>query len=220
MSTKSPETIIFDFDGTIADTMSLTFSVYNAIAPAFGCKQVTGAECELLRMRRPQEFFRDFGMTIWKIPRFAMSMRSEIGKRISEIGLFPGMPEILIQLARDGYRLGIISSNAEATIRTVLEKHHLATLFDFIWSGKNVFGKEHVIKKCLRQKKITKHSAMYIGDETRDVEAVKKTGIAMIAVTWGYSARELLTQVNPDALVDTPEALYASITGRCGGGNW
>lgn len=207
-------TIIFDFDGTIADTMALTFSVYNALAPQFGCRTVSGPECELLRMRRPQDFFGDFGMTLWKMPRFARRMRLEIGKRISEVALFDGMRELLVRLAHEGYHLGIISSNAEANIREFLELHNLAALFDFVWSGENIFGKAHVIRKCLRIKKIPKNAAMYIGDETRDVEAVKKAGIIMMAVTWGYSAPEVLAQMNPDALVDTPEALHACISHR------
>jgi len=211
-----PATLIFDFDGTIADTMNLTLSIYNEIAPEFGCRTVHDQDRELLRMRRPQDFFREYGMTFLKMPRFATRVRNAIARRIKEVNIFSGIAEVLGKLDDDGFTLGIISSNDEENIRAFLATHHLDTLFDFIWSGKNLFGKAQVIKKCMRKLSIPAGRVAYIGDETRDVEAVKKNGIPMAAVTWGYSAAAVLKPLEPDALVDTPEELYRWIIGHFG----
>lgn len=204
----SPATIIFDFDGTIADSMQLSKAIYNTIAPEFGYRQVKDSEWEQLRRSRPQDLLREYGMTFSKMARFAFRVRKEIRGRISEIQLFNGMATVLQQLASDQYRLGIISSNAVENLHCFLTTHSLLPLFDFIWSGKNLFGKERVIKKCLKKKHIPLDRVVYVGDETRDIEAVKKVGIPMVAVTWGYNAPEMLQKLNPDVLVDTPTALY------------
>lgn len=208
---KAPAIIIFDFDGTIADSMKLVQSIYNSIAPKFGCRLIQNEEWELLRKRRPQEFFREYGMNLSKMARFALRVRKEIKKRITEIQPFEGIDTIVEKLTADGYRLGIISSNAVENVRSFLTAQSLVTHFDFIWSGRNLFGKEHVIRKCLRKRRITYDYVAYVGDETRDIEAVRKVGIPMIAVTWGYNDRELLEKMNPDALVETPVELYSWI---------
>ena len=49
--------------------------------------------------------------------------------------------------------------------------------------------------------------AIYIGDETRDVEACKKTGIPVIAVTWGMNNKTVLAALQPEGLADSPDAL-------------
>jgi phosphoglycolate phosphatase-like HAD superfamily hydrolase len=52
---------------------------------------------------------------------------------------------------------------------------------------------------------------MYIGDETRDIEAAKKIGIGVVAVTWGYQAGDILKAASPDALVEHPGDLVKGI---------
>lgn len=208
---ENAATVIFDFDGTIADSMQLLFSIYNALARTFGCRTISEEEREKLRGLRPQEIFCEYGMTLAKMARFAIRIRREIAIRIPEVKLFDGMAELLQQLSNDGFRLGIISSNAEANLHSFLNANDLSPLFDFVWSGKNLFGKERVIRKCIRRKKLLPDRVIYVGDETRDVEAVRKVGIPMVAVTWGYSAAEALRKMEPEILVDTPEALCSWI---------
>ena len=50
-------------------------------------------------------------------------------------------------------------------------------------------------------------NVLYVGDEVRDIEAAKKAGIRIAAVTWGYNSKKALEAYKPDYLVTKPEEL-------------
>ena len=79
-------------------------------------------------------------------------------------------------------------------------------VFDFIYSG-TTFGKSKVINKLLNQNNINPQQAIYVGDETRDIEAARKSNIRAIAVSWGFNSKELLAAQNPDFLIHQPNEL-------------
>ena len=83
--------------------------------------------------------------------------------------------------------------------------------FDFIYTGKSVFGKSHMINKVIKQRMIGKNDVVYVCDEVRDLEAARKSGIKSIAVTWGYNTKNVLVKENPDFLADTPTELRSII---------
>ena len=78
--------------------------------------------------------------------------------------------------------------------------------FDFIYTGKSVFGKKNIIKKAMKQQKINRNKIIYVCDEIRDIEAAKKLEIKIIAVTWGYNNKNALEK-DPDFIIDVPEDL-------------
>lgn len=87
------------------------------------------------------------------------------------------------------------------------EANGLNGIFDFVYSGRNIFGKDIVIGRLLENHKIEKTSAIYVGDETRDIEAAKKLGIPIVAVSWGFNARKILAAKKPNGIVDDPNNL-------------
>jgi len=87
-----------------------------------------------------------------------------------------------------------------------LKKNDLE-VFDFVYSGRAVFGKSRLLKKLMKDKTIPHKNPIYIGDEIRDVDAAKKAGITVIGVTWGYNTKNALSTSHPDHIVDKPEEL-------------
>ncbi len=209
-STVNP-TVIFDFDGTIADSMDAFLGVYNRIAPEYGCRTIPENDRFFLRKRRPQECFREYGMTILKLPVIVLRMRKEARGCITGIKPFPGVVEAIRELGAAGYTLGVVSSNAPENVRRFLAHHDLTRFFDFVQGSKHVFGKHMVIKRLFRTRGIRPGCAVYVGDETRDVEAARKSGIPVISVSWGYQAREALAASGPDRIVDSPADLCGTV---------
>ena len=204
-------TIIFDFDGTIANTLELVVKIYNRIAPEYGCRTVGDDIRETLRHGRPQDLMKTFGVTIARLPRFVLRMRKEIGRCMSEVAPVTGMPEAVRELAAEPFDLGILSSNGVENVEAFLTANGLDRYFGFIRSGIHLFGKDVVLRKLMRARHIAPDRAMYIGDETRDIEAAKKTGIPVVAVSWGYQAGDVLLAASPDALADHPGELVKCI---------
>jgi phosphoglycolate phosphatase len=213
--TSRKTTLVFDFDGTIADTLAMVVNVYNRIAPEYGCRLIGDDSVGLLRHGRPRELLRLSGMTLPRLPRFVLRVRKEIGGSMAGVKPFEGMPQVIRELSASSYVLGIVSSNGVDNVRAFLKANGLETCFSFIQSGIHLFGKDKIIRKLIRSRKAAAGTMVYIGDESRDIEAAKKAGIPVVAVSWGYQASDVLMEAAPTALVNEPAELVACIRNIC-----
>lgn len=205
------KTIIFDFDGTIAETQDALIEIYNRIAPEFDCKQVRREDKEILRGKRPQEFLKEYGISRIKLPFLVLKVRSELRKQLSDIKVKDGIYSVLTQLKNEGCTLGIVASNSRGNISSFLGENGLSSAFDFVYTGKHVFSKHRIIKRVLKEKQLNKNAVIFVGDETRDIDAAKKVGIPVIAVSWGFNIKEILQIQNPDLIADKPQELIEII---------
>ncbi|NMG10946.1 HAD-IA family hydrolase [Brasilonema sp. UFV-L1] len=203
--------IIFDFDGTIADTVDALVGIANRLARDFGYIPITQEELALLRNLSSREIIKYSGISILKIPFLVKKVKSELKNKIKEIKPISGIQEALVVLNNEGYRLGIITSNSLENVTDFLKVNNLDNFFDFIYSGVTIFGKTTIINNVLKQKQIKPQEVIYVGDETRDIEASKKANIKVIAVTWGFNSQEVLAKQNPDFLIHHPSQLLEVI---------
>jgi phosphoglycolate phosphatase len=199
--------VVFDFDGTIADTLELAFAIYNRIAPEYNLQNVSKEEVEVLRSRKPQEFLKSFGLSHLRLMALLLRMQKELNHHIAETALAKGMGAALESLRNAGYSLGVLTSNSRENVMKFLDHKSLSGIMDFIYSGKSIFGKDKVITRMLGRENIERQQIVYVGDETRDIEACRKAGIRVIAVSWGLNSRDLLTSLHPDFLADDPAEL-------------
>lgn len=198
-SRPPPELVIFDFDGTLADSFPWFVGVINDVARRWRFRTIAAGEDALLRRMRACDIFRYLQVPNWKVPMIAADMRRRMSRAIDRIALFDGVERELMRLHRGGLCLGIASSNAEANIRQVLGP----TLWDLIQyseCGVGISAKHHRLKRLLRRARIAPERAVYIGDEVRDIDAACRAGIAVGAVTWGYNDASLLRACDPDLL--------------------
>ncbi|MDD2289387.1 MAG: HAD-IA family hydrolase [Bacteroidales bacterium] len=208
---KTIQYILFDFDGTLADTFDLVFTLYNSIAGEYGCKPLKPEDRQIIAAGKPQDLLRQYNMSAHKLGLITIRIRKEILSHVPQMKPFEGMKEVLTTLRDKGYRLGIITSNARPNVVLFLENNGMNSLFDFVYSGKSLFGKDKVFKRMLAKKKIHPASAIYVGDETRDIEACRKVGIPIVSVTWGMNNREILSTLNPDQMAHTPQEIIRCI---------
>jgi phosphoglycolate phosphatase-like HAD superfamily hydrolase len=203
--------IIFDFDGTIADTVDALVNIANRLAKEFGYAQIDPRELTLLRNLTSREIIKYSGVSLFRIPFLAKRVKGELKNKIPELKPIPGIRDALTALKTEGHRLGIITSNSQENVTEFLRINDLHHLFEFIHSGVTIFGKTTIINSVLRQKQIKPEKVIYIGDETRDIEASKKANIKVIAVTWGFNSPEVLAKQNPCFLVHHPSELLEAI---------
>jgi phosphoglycolate phosphatase-like HAD superfamily hydrolase len=198
--------VIFDFDGTIADSLEMTIETFNKLSEGYGFKKVNPAEIASFRKFTPSQILEKFKISKWKLPVLLKKGKDLFNSKIPFIKPFPGMKEILEKLRTENYTVGILSSNSKENIELFLKNNNIDS-FSFIHCESNLFGKSKAIRKVLVEQRVEKEEAIYIGDEVRDIEACKKCGIECIAVTWGFNDREILEKYNPDYLIDKPEQL-------------
>lgn len=197
---------IFDFDGTLADSGPQMIELFNIAAARFGFKQLSRDEIETLRGRDNREILRELGVPMWRLPQIAAFVRKAALDAPSP-ALFAGVPEMLRALRDAGATLALVSSNSEAAVRRALGAD--ADVIHVYACEASLFGKAAKFKRVLKETRIAANQAIGIGDETRDIEAARKAGIACGAVIWGYATEDLLRAHKPDEVFTTPADVVA-----------
>lgn len=203
--------IIFDFDGTIADSFGAMMEIFEEHKKEFGFDKFGDEELKVYREQGVAELIKKRKISIWKILKILRVGKKLMNKKIISVKPFKGIREILIELKNRGLILGIISTNSEENIRKFLKKNKIE-VFDYVVGKGSLFGKKRVIKNILKKSPsigsgLKKDEVLYVGDEVRDIEACKKIGIKIAAVAWGFSDEKLLKKNKPDFLVKEPDEL-------------
>lgn len=203
--------LIFDFDGTLAQSLDTVVNISNRLAPELGYQPSSPEELDRFRTYRTQDALKQVGVPWYKLPFLMLRLRKEMNKVIHTLNLVEGMAEVLQTLKNKGCSLGIITSNDRKNVQIFLDNHQLAQTFDFIESELNLFGKSRVIKKMIKKQGWSPQQVYYVGDEVRDIEAAQKIGVKAIAVAWGFHFPEVLCQYHPDFLLSEPRELMTVV---------
>ncbi len=204
------KTIIFDFDGTIADSFEIVFEIANQLANKFGYRKIKKEELEKMKGSTIQKQMKKFGISYTKLLLILREARSIFGKRIADIKPVEGLIEVLVQLKKENFSLGIVTSNSQENTDSFLKRNKIES-FDFVFSAKSFFGKDKKISKVISDRKIDKESVIYVGDEVRDIEAARKAGIKVIAVSWGFNSEKILKKHAPNAFIGKVSELTGAI---------
>src|SRR5690606_15285275 len=86
---------IFDFDGTLADTLPWMRSIFNELAEAHDFRRVEAHEFERFRDIHGTALLRELGLPLWKLPRVMNDMRRRMAAHTETLSLFPGMSDAL-----------------------------------------------------------------------------------------------------------------------------
>lgn len=196
--------VLFDFDGTIANTYPVIVEILNQIAPEYGTKQLSITEYQKLRHEHMLGAVRALGVSWYQLPFFLNRVRNELFERLDDVGMFPGMSDVIRELTDSGFSLGIVTANTKKNVDYFLLRQNIAPFFHFTRATSFFFGKTGTIKNICRGFQLNPETTWYIGDEVRDVEAAQACGLRNIAVSWGVNDRSLLTEAGPDLLIDEP----------------
>lgn len=198
--------VIFDLDGTLADSFAWFLSNVNAVADKFGFRRVADEDVERLRHACPRELLAHFDVPRWKLPRISRHVR-RLKAQDADIQLFPGVEAMLKSLADQGIATAMVSSDHEANVRRTLGPS--AELIEHYACGASLLGKARKFRRVMRRAGVAAAETLAIGDELRDLEAARKAGIAFGAVAWGYASPVALAERRPEeffeAMIDIPQ---------------
>lgn len=195
--------VIFDFDGTLADSGDWFLGIADDLAERFRFRRVEPHEVEALRGHTTREVIRHVGIPRWKLPAIARHVHRRLAQETDRIALFDGVTDMIATLAANGVRIAIVTSNAEDNVRAILGPEIIARI-EMFECGASLFGKAPRFKRVLRKLGVGKADVLAIGDETRDLTAARKVGIDAATVMWGYANRAILSAMGPDAMFDRP----------------
>lgn len=203
--------VIFDLDGTLADSFPWFLRTVNSVADRHGFRRLEADQIETLRGKGSREIVAHFGVPRWKLPFIARDMRKLKAEHVDDIPLFPGVEAMLRDLSGSGVIVAVVSSDSEANVRRALGAN--ARLVSFFACGASLFGKAKKFREVLKRSNVSATEAICIGDEVRDAEAASRAGIAFAAVAWGYASREALANVHPVTIFERIDELLPHLTG-------
>ncbi|SCX39583.1 HAD-IA family hydrolase [Lysinibacillus fusiformis] len=202
--------IIFDFDGTLADSTAVFASAWNTLAQKYKFKGIELKEIDTLKKLSISERSKFFDFPMYKLPMILPQFYKLYRQSLNDVHLFEGMKEVLLEIDKRGYKILIISSNSKDNILEFLKMNGIHCVADVLCSNR-IFGKDKVMKKFLKESNVSATEVVYIGDEQRDIVACKKAGVPIIWVEWGYDAIEVIQNEEPEYKVTTPEEILEII---------
>ncbi|HSW36924.1 MAG TPA: HAD-IA family hydrolase [Candidatus Saccharimonadales bacterium] len=202
------KTVIFDFDGTIADSFDY---VADFLTSEAGLAPMNDGQKLALRGLSMAAMARHLGYGWWRLPRLFVKGRHRMGRAIEKLQPFEDMTGIIKELNTEGYKLFMVSNNSTGNLQLFLRHNKLSKYFSKIYGGVGLFGKAPVLRRLLKEHGLDKQNVIYIGDELRDIEAAQSVGIRVVAVRWGFARSADLLALKPTAVADTPGELMAII---------
>jgi phosphoglycolate phosphatase len=195
-TTMKYQLVIFDFDGTLADSFPWFVQMVNSVADKYNFRPVAEDEIDALRSLSAMQLVRHLGIPLWKMPMIANHMRQRMTHERAGISRFEGVDQLLANLHQRGVILALVTSNSYDNVLHVLGKENL-DLMSYIESDVSMLGKRSRYRKVLKQSGVPPSKTLSIGDEIRDIEASNQERIPFGAVAWGYTHIDALKSHDP-----------------------
>lgn len=202
-------TILFDFDGTLADSFSVVVEIFYDLT---GHAHIEDPE-QIQRLRRLpiMKVVKEFHIPAYRVPRLLVKGRKMMGERMEDVQPFKGIPEAMAELQKQGHTLYIMSSNSKQNVEAFLDANGLTRYVTKVYGNIGLLNKAGAIRKVIRQNNLNAQDCVYVGDEVRDIDGAQRAGIPVVSVGWGYNDATLLQSRQPNALIYQPEKLVESI---------
>ena len=201
---KNKPLLIFDFDGTIVDSLTLGLKLTNELADKYKYKKIDSLE--EIRKHSGINFIKNH-IKWYYLPFWLYQLKKNVMNHLEEIVLYPDMKSILKKLSKD-FTLGIVGGGPDGYHDKLFELLDI-DLFTFVYPNR-AHKKEKIIKKIINKNGIHK-TIILIGDDTADIKSAKSLGLKTIAVTWGSTEKKVLETVNPDIIIERQIQLYEAI---------
>ncbi len=197
--------VIFDFDGTIVESLDFVIDMYMRWYP--NDQHLKTIDREKLRNMSITSVMEELRVRPWRVPALIVRGRIEMNKKITDLKLVDGMDDLLKYLDDNKIQLMIASSNSSRNINKYMKNKDMRKIFKRVYGSVGLLSKGKALKKIIDKNHMDKRNTYYVGDEIRDIRAAKNAGIISIGVTWGYNGIEVMKKEKPDFLVSKPSEI-------------
>lgn len=213
-------TLVFDLDGTLAETAPDLVETLNQVlvemkaAPIGFLEARTmighGARAMISHALESQHIVIDAITLDHLFNRFIAIYEIELCVKTH---LYPQTADILQQLRNEGYRMAVCTNKIEKHSVTLLQSLGIADHFSAI-CGRDTFpfykpDARHLIETIKQAGGHTKNAIM-IGDSITDLDTARNAGLPSIGVSFGYTTTPM-AELKPDILIDHYRDLTAAI---------
>lgn len=211
------ETVVFDLDGTLLNTLddlrdSVNFAMrdagYPERSPAEIRRFVGNGVRNLVEQSVPE------GTDSEKIDAcLAVFRKHYAGNMSNKTGPYEGVMELLQALQERGVKMGVVSNKYDGAVKELIAKEFGRFIHVAIGERPGIARKPapDSVLEAMRVLGASPRSTVYVGDSEGDVTTARNAGVAAAACTWGFRDRDVLAALNPDFIIDSPEELLRLI---------
>jgi len=213
-------TIVFDFDGTIANTLPLIYRTFNAVLePRIG-RTLPDAEIRSQFGPPDQTILGRYVGEVEQAAAYAEYVERYERDHAEHVYVFDGIHELLVQAKADGIRVGVMTGKSRVTARISFHALGIDDLIDVLVAGDDVKNPkphaEGVIKVLAELGHTPDEPGAMVGDMAADVYAGRDAGLTTIGVTWGAPEHDELRAANPDIICSSTTELAAALALQLG----
>lgn len=201
--------VVFDFDGTIADSYSAVWSLRERLSKEFKIAKAYSVTPEQCREMTWNELRKALEIPVVQIPSIIHKGQKYFRDLQHKIQPLPGIKTALRNLSKMDIQVGILSSNSRENVMRFLERHDMN--FSFVAGGAHLWGKARRLTNLFQNEGAAPERVVYVGDEVRDILAARRAGINSLAVSWGFHSARLLRQNAPDSMIDHPDQMAEAV---------
>ncbi|MGN0233712.1 MAG: HAD family hydrolase [Bacteroidaceae bacterium] len=202
--------LIFDLDGTLTDSLKDLWLSVNHSLRTMGWPERTSDEVRtfvgngvhlLIERSVPQ------GTRPEELEQCFQLFRSHYVEHcMDHTAPYPGIPEMLSELNKDGYRMAIVSNKLQAGVNMMYNRHYASLVHVAIGEHDGVCRKPapDMIFEALTQLKVKKEECIYLGDSDIDIRTAQAAGLPCISVLWGFRDKKFLLAHGATTLAEHP----------------
>ena len=214
MNTKN--TVIFDLDGTLLDTLEdLWTAVNHALSvcnmPERSLDEVrrfvgNGIKMLMIRAVPGGEDNPDFDKAFEAFKQYYGVHCNDTTKP------YDGIPELLQELKKEGYAVAIVSNKIDSAVKDLNERY-FPQVEVAIGDRENLKRKPEPDSVFLALKELgrAQDEAVYVGDSDVDIETAQNAGMNCVSITWGFRDTEFLKEHGASTIIDRPEELLTIV---------
>jgi HAD superfamily hydrolase (TIGR01662 family) len=209
--------VMFDWDGTIVDGLSLNYRIYSKITKRLG-KKMPGSPEDLAKLTDGtwEELYYNLGIRTREEMEKAKEIYIEMSGRLKdEVRIFPGIRDVLSSLKGRGIRTAVISNGEREVIEIHLEKMDIDHFIDQIIAhedSERIKPDPDQIHLCLERLGVKPEEAVFVGDMINDIKAARNAGLSkVIAVTYGWHTRGQLEKLKPDVMIGSVNEILENL---------
>ena len=217
---KKYDAVLFDFDGTVADTGPGIFNGIYHVLDFMGIERPEPEELRFFIGPPLQDGFKTvFGLDDAQSSAAVAKYREHYAAGgMFELTFYDGMEEIFHKLKEQHIKMGICSAKPEIFLKKIVEHFELSDLFDAVVGNEPNYtssDKSTLINRAIELTNLPKDArVLMVGDRHFDINAAKKVGIDSAGVLFGYGSREEFVEAGADYIAADANELFGIITGE------
>lgn len=206
--------IIFDFDGTLANTLPVCYFAFNQVFKEFDHKDLSSDEIKAMFGPSETGIIRENLLNQNKEQAIELFYKAYSENHENLVELNKDINELITYLKNNGVKLGIVTGKAKRSLDISLKALQMENLFDVIVTGDDVINpKPHPegVIKALSALQIEKNEAMFVGDSDADIQAGVQANVYTVGVQWLPDYQSLEFSIEPDAIFKSVAEFHESL---------